>query len=273
VQIIIQIAEVLQHWHEKAKFIQHDISRGNIMLRKKSWFVWRNNPEIVIIDLAAGELLERPRRRKVVGKKDYLPPERLQEPPAPISPQIDIYGLGMVLYELLAGKLPNQSTADMRDTKRQLMPIREQNERVSSELNDLVMQTIERDPQKRQKNIPTMQHLLAQLKNVPEAQHPCWMHHIASTQSFQPTILKGIITLMFIVAILWISFTFDFCSTFPDFCEETPVPTQQATITPLLTATPDIGEITPTVPPTSTPAILSTPVLEETSRPSLDGSD
>lgn len=203
VQIVLQVGEALQHLHEKARLVHHDISPSNILLRKSGppFLPWQ--PDAILIDLAATESLESPRLRHIYGKRGYLPPER-RRAGAKISPQIDIYSLGMVLYELLAGRLPDTTTTSGRSPSsvRRLQPVRELNPRVSVELNDLVMQSIDPDPTLREQHVPSMRQMLNRLQQVPEAAQPSALPGSWSLATAGALVGRAAVVLLIIVMVL-----------------------------------------------------------------------
>jgi serine/threonine protein kinase len=169
VHIALQLAEVLRFLHTTPKIVYNDLAPDNIILHEALSPLRKTEPMMVLIDLAAADSLTNPRHHHVYGRSHYMPPERLRTPPATMSEQVDIYGLGMLMYELLAGKLEFQNTADLLNPDRQLKPISEINPLVSRDLSYLVMQAIDRDATRRTINLPTMDTLQRALRNLPEA--------------------------------------------------------------------------------------------------------
>ena len=172
VQIALQLAEVLHFLHTGPRLVYNDLAPDNVILHE-ALSPWRKTePRVALIDLAAADSLDNPRHQNVYGRSHYMPPERLRTPPAAMSAQVDIYGLGMLMYELLAGKLEYQNTADLLNPERQLRPINELNPQVSRDLNYLVMQAIDRDSVRRNINLPAMDSLQRAMRNLPEAKTP-----------------------------------------------------------------------------------------------------
>lgn len=94
VAVAAQAAQALAHLHGRG-VVHHDVRPANLVVRP--------GPHAVLLDLGAAETPGEPRRRAVYGVPDWLPPERLGEPPAPASPLVDIYGVGALLRALTAG--------------------------------------------------------------------------------------------------------------------------------------------------------------------------
>jgi serine/threonine protein kinase len=267
VRISIQVAEVLSHLHEQARLVHHDISPSNILLRQRTHSIWPSEPDAVVIDLAAADSIERPRMKVVFGKKVYLPPERLRKESPVLSTQIDIYSLGMVLYEMLAGRLPDQSSAEILDTEHQLTPIREKNPQVSPALNDLVMQAIDHNQERREGQVPTMRVFLDRLKQLPEASQSCRLRGDWKLPQVQVMAIRAAFIFLVIAAVAlgggYAYAAFSRAETEPARSVEEPaeagndestLPT--VTLTPEPTETPTQTPIRPTstsVPPTPTP--------------------
>lgn len=203
VQITIQMAEVLHHLHTHGRLVHHDISPSNILLRKPAGSFRPQPPDAILIDLAAADSLDNPRLRHIYGKRGYLPPER-RRPKATISPQIDIYSLGMVLYEMLVGGSSNRPSATVSSpgALSQLPPVSEQNKRVSPELNELVMQAIEPELERRERYLPSMGHLLDHLQRLPEASQDCKLRGDWSLAASGPLLIPAVLILLLVVGVL-----------------------------------------------------------------------
>ncbi len=249
VHIALQLAEVLRFLHTNPKIIYNDLAPDNVILHE-ALSPWRKTaPTLVLIDLAAADSLSNPRHQNVYGRSHYMPPERLRTPPAPMSEQVDIYGLGMLMYELLAGKLEYQTTADLLNSDRQLKPISEVNPLVSRDLNYLVMQAIDRDATRRTINLPTMETLQRVLRNLPEAKAPAKLRGPLAARFW----LQAALAICAIVLVFGLM-----TQALQGLAQsDGPLPTVQAlpTIT-AVPATPTI--ITPTVPATPPPSPVPT---------------
>mgnify|MGYP001186192932 CR=1 FL=1 len=98
--IIIPVSEALAFAH-KHNIIHRDIKPANILMPQDDW------PLLADFGLAKMEHSTRPNLTmpgQVLGTMAYAAPEQIQE--GEIDARIDIYSLGIVLYELLSGKLP-----------------------------------------------------------------------------------------------------------------------------------------------------------------------
>jgi len=98
--VIIPVSQALAFAHERG-VIHRDIKPANILMPQDDW------PLLADFGLAKMDHATRPNLTmpgQVLGTMAYAAPEQIQE--GPIDAGVDIYSLGIVLYELLAGKLP-----------------------------------------------------------------------------------------------------------------------------------------------------------------------
>jgi len=87
----------------------------------------------------------------IMGTAQYLSPEQAQG--HPVSAASDLYSIGILLYELLTGRIPFDAesavTIALKQVSEAPAPIRAQNPRVSAELEDIVLTALQKDPAER----------------------------------------------------------------------------------------------------------------------------
>ena len=140
--IIGQIAMALDFAHQHG-IIHRDVKPSNILFAKDG--------RPVLADLGISKALAGPkltRTQTTVGTPEYMSPE--QGRGDPIDQRSDLYSLGVVLYEVLAGRPPYQADTPwgviykhMSDTP---PPIRQQNPRVSVALASVLDRAMAKKP-------------------------------------------------------------------------------------------------------------------------------
>lgn len=102
--IIIQICRGLQEAHNNG-IIHRDLKPDNILLQDKS-----DRPDWVkIVDFGISHFAKGGGQRltktgRMVGTPEYIAPEQLKD--KPMDNRTDLYAIGIILYEMLTGKVP-----------------------------------------------------------------------------------------------------------------------------------------------------------------------
>jgi serine/threonine protein kinase len=110
----------------------------------------------------------------------YLPPEMVREPGAEPRPYTDIYGLGLILYELLTGRLPSAgaTAGEALEQIKSLDPVPPSrlNSLVSPRLEAVCLRCLQKDPWRRYSRaydlISRLQNCLDELEDGPSKHGP-----------------------------------------------------------------------------------------------------
>lgn len=100
--LIYEVAKALDYAHKK-KVIHRDIKPANVLVSKDG--------EVKLTDFGVasqfGEEDELTNPGMTIGTPAYMAPEQIADP-TKVDPKVDIYSLGVVLYELVVGQKPFQ---------------------------------------------------------------------------------------------------------------------------------------------------------------------
>jgi len=102
-EIALQIAEALRYIHSN-HIVHCDIKTENILLSEQHGSS-RRQLHVKLLDFGLARSLNSGRNTSSLsGTPHYVAPERIRGEPA--SPASDIYGVGILLYEMVTGKVP-----------------------------------------------------------------------------------------------------------------------------------------------------------------------
>jgi serine/threonine protein kinase len=99
--VVRQVAEALSYAHGRG-VVHRDIKPDNIILTNLDG---ADDPEVKVADFGIAKILgESSTATHLVGTAHYLAPELIRD--NVLSPSVDVYALGVTLYQMVSGQLP-----------------------------------------------------------------------------------------------------------------------------------------------------------------------
>jgi serine/threonine protein kinase len=161
-RLVAKLAIAMDVAHD-AGVIHRDLKPSNVVINKKN--------EPVILDFGLARQMDDASTRltqqgAIYGTPSYMAPEQAGGDPEKIGPAADIYSLGVILYELLTGRVPFEGT--FTSVIGQLLtnaptPIRQLNPAVDPALEAICLRALNKNPKDRPPNMKEFARLLAKL--------------------------------------------------------------------------------------------------------------
>lgn len=146
--LLEKIARGMAAAHER-RIVHRDLKPANFILTESG--------EPKVGDFGLAHLTDDPaaltRTGTTLGTPLYMSPEQVEGRSKDISPRTDVYALGAILYEILAGRPPHVGELTL-DLYRQIvqdapLPPRRQDPKVSPDLEAVVLKALEKEPERR----------------------------------------------------------------------------------------------------------------------------
>jgi serine/threonine protein kinase len=161
--LFIDVCRAVQHAHQKG-IVHRDLKPSNVLVTMQD-----GRPASKIIDFGIAKAIEKPLTDRTfatgigqfVGTPAYMSPEQLGLTGQDVDTRADIYSLGILLYELLAGARPFEARAlatghGLLDAIQNAEPTKP-----STRLTDMEADAQRLVTQSRQTDLPTLRRMLA----------------------------------------------------------------------------------------------------------------
>ena len=144
IDLTIQILRAARFAHQRG-VVHRDIKPHNVIIDAEG------RAKVTDFGIARAGASDMTETGAIMGTAQYLPPEQAQG--HAVSPQSDLYAIGIVLYEMLTGRVPfdgdSAVTIALKQVSEAPVPPSAWNPAVPAELDAIVLRALEKDPARR----------------------------------------------------------------------------------------------------------------------------
>ena len=165
IDLTIEILKALRYAHKRG-IVHRDIKPQNVLLDAEGGL------KVADFGIARAGASEMTETGAIVGTVQYISPEQAQG--QPVSPRSDLYSVGVVLYELLTGRVPFDGEAPVSVALKQVseppVPPSQLRPGIPPALEHVVMRALEKDPARRYGSADEFIAALEQARRAPTRQ-------------------------------------------------------------------------------------------------------
>ena len=144
VDITLQVLRAAKFAHKRG-VVHRDIKPHNVILDEEG------RAKVTDFGIARAGASDMTETGSIMGTAQYLSPEQAQG--QPVSPRSDLYSIGVMLYELLTGRVPFDAespvTIALKHVSEPPVPPAELNPAIPPALEAVVLRALEKDPARR----------------------------------------------------------------------------------------------------------------------------
>jgi len=155
-RLFLQIADAVAHAHGRGVF-HRDLKPGNVVVDGEP-------PRAKVLDFGLARIVDADRAGAtsatefgtVRGTLEYMSPEQLLGDPDALDGRVDVYALGVILYEMLLGEHPlDLRDAPAYDAPRRILeqPPKSIARRLDADLSTIVLKALEKDRERRYSDV------------------------------------------------------------------------------------------------------------------------
>src|SRR5580704_6153205 len=151
-ELIAKICEAVQHAHQRG-IIHRDLKPGNVLVDQTG------QPKILDFGVARitdgdAQATRQTDLGQLVGTLTYMSPEQVLADPLELDARSDVYALGVIAYELLAGCLPYQLSKTLHEAVETIRetdpaPLSSVNPRLRGDIETILAKALEKDKARR----------------------------------------------------------------------------------------------------------------------------
>jgi len=162
IDLVIQILKAARFAHRRG-IVHRDIKPHNVIVDDEG------RAKVTDFGIARAGASDMTETGSIMGTAQYLSPEQAQG--HPVDARADLYSIGVVLYELLTGRVPFDAesavTIALKQVSEEPIPPSQLNPEISEQLEDVVTRALQKDPAYRFADADEFIRALEEVRGVP----------------------------------------------------------------------------------------------------------